>query len=105
MTVWKGMRRFYNEEDNGWSNRIFPSNWLPLIAENIEEGEDGRRKQTYILLDDIPSKYRDDFLSYYAEELQQIVKEVRKDNEVITSETIKYCVKRRIWDMWFRQQG
>lgn len=103
MSRWKGKRRFYNGTER-WSNRMLDGNWLPKITEYNEEDENGRKKQSYVLIDDLPSDYAWEFTQWAGNKVKQVSRLTEKDGDVTTTDEIVYCVERRIWERWFRKK-
>ncbi len=110
MKKWEGIKRFYSDEedeDEVWSNNLYPADWRPLIPSYTEEAESGQRKQYYILLEDIPDIHLAEFKTWLNKKnkpIQQIERKIETDGEDIVADEVVQCVNRRLWNKWFRRK-
>lgn len=100
---WKGQSSKYEDEIPKWSRRQFDYVWMPKIYESPEEDEDGSKKFSYVLIDDIPSKYKDEFL-LWASNIRQVERIIEIENESIIKDKISLCVNIKYWEKWIRNK-
>lgn len=104
MSQWKGITRQWEEESSQqFTSDLNSKNWLPNLPEYTEEDEDGKAKQTYILIDDIPEAYRDTFVSWAGNKVKQITRLVEEDEGEVITDEVTQCVKSRVWKRWVKK--
>ena len=102
------MAKWTSEQSNKWLSHGYSKRWGPGIISKVDEPlydlekDDGDIELEYIKFDEIPPRYRSEFIKFYEQTKMQIERRIDVLEDVVILDETNYGALLSDWKNWLK---